>query len=139
AMGIIAGSEATDAAKASTIIDGFQKISAAMMTYYSDNYAAADAGTTTAADILEGVQAYIKTEDASLVAADDTAAARTYNISIVGEANPKTWWLTYTLDGADTKIGAILETKATKYGLKKATSSTTNDYDGKATVCMKVR
>lgn len=140
AMAMIGSSEATDTAKATKIVDELEKISAIMMMYYSDNYAAADAGTTTAADIVEGVKAYIKAADKDLVVSD-TAAPGKYLISTVGTAgtDPVTWWLTYTLESDDTKIGAILKTKATRYGLTKATTSTTADYDGKKTVCMKVR
>ena len=141
AMAMIGSSEATDTAKATKIVDEFQKISAAMMMYYADNYAAADAGTTTPADIVKGVQAYIKTADKELVVATTPAVGK-YAISTVGTAgtDPVTWWLTYTLEADDTKIGAILETKKDRFELKKeAKTDSPAEYDGKATVCMKVR
>ena len=138
AMAMIGGSEATDTAKATRIIEEFEKISSAMMMYYADNYGSVDSGDVIDADdIVEAVQAYIKKTDKNLVVSD-TAAVGKYFVE-VGDAIPYSWYLTYKLPADDTKVGAILKTKSERYGLMKTKDATTNDYDGTATIVMKVR
>ena len=139
AMGMISGQEAMDVANATNIVSGFESVSAAMMMYYTEVSTSADIGADEidADAIVEGVQAYIK--NGNSVAADDTAKAGVYNISIVGDSTPKSWWLTYTLTADDTKIGKILKTKNTRLGLKSSATANAAEYDGKKTVCMKVR
>ena len=139
AMGMISGQEAMDVANATNIVSGFESVSAAMMMYYSEVSTSADIGADEidANAILEGVKAYVKNENS--VAAETTAAAGVYNISIVGTTAPKSWWLTYTLTGDDTRIGKILKTKNTRLGLKSSVVANAEEYDGKKTVCMKVR
>ncbi|MBQ9433945.1 MAG: type II secretion system protein [Synergistaceae bacterium] len=137
AMGMISGQEAMDVANATTIVSGFESVSAAMMMYYSEVSTSADIGAEeiTEDTIVEGVQAYIKNENS----VSKTAGAGVYSISIVGDSAPKSWWLTYTLTGDDTRIGKILKTKNTRLGLKSSAAANATVYDGKKTVCMKVR
>ncbi len=139
AMGMISGQEAMDVANATNIVSGFESVSAAMMMYYSEVSTSADIGADeiTADTIVEGTQAYIKNENS----VSKTAGTGIYSISIVGDGTsaPKTWWLTYTLTGDDTRIGKILKTKNTRLGLKSSAAADAAEYDGKKTVSMKVR
>ena len=137
AMGMISGQEAMDVANATNIVSGFESVSAAMMMYYSEVSTSADIGAAeiTVDTIVEGVQAYIKNENS----VSKTAGAGVYSISIVGDTSPKSWWITYTLTAADTRIGKILKTKNTRLGLKKAADASPEEYDGGQTVAMKVR
>lgn len=142
-MAMIGGTEANNIAQANKIVDEFKIIGAAMQMYYADNTKEATATAITATTIKTGITPYMKDVDSIVV---DTATVGKYLITIVnGE-----WWLTYTLQADDTKIGAILQNKATQEGLKKNTTtsetsgSTTSitpadAYDGKASVCYKVR
>ena len=110
--------------------------------FYADNKATVDSteATKVAAAILTGIKPYMKNVT-SITAADEATAGK-YNISVVnGE-----WWLTYTLAADDTKIGAILKNKAAQEGLMSSTTTVASDkvtaakaYDGKKTVCMRVR
>lgn len=141
-MAMMSGSEATNIANANKIVEEFNIISAAMNMYYADNKAVVDAteATSIASTILEGIKPYMKSTT-SITAADDAAAGK-YNISVQnGE-----WWLTYTLAADDTKIGAILKNKAVQEGLMSTTTTIAGTkvtaakaYDGKKTVCMRVR
>ena len=143
AMGMMGGTEANNIATATKIIDDFNVISAAMNMYYADNKAACDAGKVSEADnaadldeaaIKTGITPYMKSV-ASIVT--DEAAEGKYLIKIHTD---KTWWLTYKLPAGNLdKVGGILKNKAGQQGLNKAVGTTTNDYDGSATVCMKVR
>ena len=143
-MAMISGQEAMDVANASNIISGFESVSAAMMMYYADASSGdIGAANVTEANIVEGVQAYVKNK-ASVVAQGTGEGANkavgVYAISLVGENAPKSWWLTYTLPAADTRIGKILETKAKRLGLSSdATDANIGKYAAEATVCMKVR
>ena len=76
-VAMIAGQQATDAARATTIAEGLEKAAAAMMMYYADNaeiIAKEGIGTSTkvtVADLRTGTNAYLKTADAIA----DTATA----------------------------------------------------------------
>ena len=129
AMGIIAGSEANNIANANKIIEDFKIIGAAMNAYYADNRA--EATTADAAKIKTGIEPYVKNTDMI----KDDATAGYYNITV----NNGEWWLTYTLPAASSKVGDILKNKASQEGLTKTVGATTNDYDGTASVCMRVR
>ena len=141
-MAMMSGSEATNIANANKIVEEFNIISAAMNMYYADNKAVVDATTETdlASKILEGIKPYMKS--VTSVTAESDATAGKYNISVQnGE-----WWLTYTLAADDTKVGAILKNKATQEGLMSTTTTVSGTkvtaskaYDGKKTVCMRVR
>ena len=140
-MAMIGGSEATNTAKATRIVDEFQKLSAAMMMYYADNYASADLGTEKRDNILNGVRAYIKASDQNLLTSADTNVVGKYKVSVV-EATataPQTWWLTYTLEADNTRVGAILATKNARFNFKKTAETDGDAYDGTESVCYQVR
>ena len=147
-MAMMSGSEATNIANANKIVEEFNIISAAMNMFYADNKATIDATeeSKVAKAVLTGIKPYMK--NVSSITADTPAAGK-YNISVTnGE-----WWLTYTLAADDTKIGAILKNKAAQEGLTNSTTTEKVDeegtgigeftaakaYDGKKTVCMRVR
>ena len=140
---MIAGQQATDGARATTIAEGLEKAASAMMMYYADNASniaingvvdTATDGKIAKADVLAGANAYLKTAD-QLV---DTAAAGKYSIDFNGTAPAQTWWIVYTLPTTDTAgVGAILKNKANRMGLKTAANG--DAYDGGATVAMQVR
>ena len=143
---MIAGQQATDAARATNIADGLEKAASAMMMFYSDNAEniavngivdAVAEGKIAKADLLAGTNAYLKSTS-QLV---DTAAAGKYAITIDGTAPAQTWWIVYTLPDNDlTGVGPIMKNKASRLGLMKAATSTTSDYDGtQAAIYMKVR
>ena len=142
AMGMMGGQEANNIATATKIVEDFNIISAAMNMYYADNKALCDLGKQSETDgandidaafIKTGITPYMKSV-ASIVT--DNAAESKYLITIHSD---KTWWLTYTIPAANlTKVGGILKNKAAQQGLSKTVGATTNDYDGTATVCMKV-
>ena len=146
---MIAGQQATDAARATNIADGLEKAASAMMMYYSDN--AEDiamngihqSGTKSANAILaEGANAYLKKSSALV----DTAKEGKYSVAVVNAATSGTisataqeWWIVYTLPATDTAgIGPILKNKAKRMELKKAAATDAEEYDGEATVAMKV-
>ena len=148
-MAMMSGSEATNIANANKIVEEFNIISAAMNMFYADNKATIDAKAESevANAVLTGIKPYMK--NVSSITAANEAAAGKYNISVKnGE-----WWLTYTLAADDTKIGAILKNKAAQEGLTNSTTTEKLDnsgnatgaftaakaYDGKKTVCMRVR
>ena len=133
---MIAGQQATDGARATTIAEGLEKAASAMMMYYADNAGDIAVNGDTVADVIAGANAYLKTADALV----DTAAAGSYSVSLVGDAPAQTWWIVYTLPTTDVAgVGAILKNKITRMGLKKAAAATPEDYDGGATVAMQVR
>ena len=144
AMGTMGGQEANNIATATKIVEDFNVISAAMNMYYADNKSACDAGKESEADgaddltaesILTGITPYMKSV-ASIIGTGDAAEGK-YLITIHDD---KTWWLTYKLPAGNlTKVGGILKNKASQQGLSKTVGATTNDYDGTANVCMKVR
>ncbi len=131
AMGIVGGSEANNIANANKIVEEFKILSAAMNMYYADNRATATAAETDGAAIKTGIAPYVKNTD--MIAPSATAGQ--YLITVHTD---KTWWLTYTLPAEDTKVGAILKNKAKQEGLVTEVGGTT-EYDGKTTLCMKVR
>ena len=144
AMGVIGGTEATNVAKATNIVDGFKKIEAVMTMYYGDNYAKSDAGSTVLNDLIAGVKAHIKDADETITD-NSTPVARKYTIVLEQVANkPEKWWLAYTLAEEEVEtLGPILKTKNARMKFKKAATSegttTYSDYDGaQATVYMQV-
>ncbi len=148
---MIAGQQATDAARATNIADGLEKAASAMMMYYSDN--AEDiamngihqSGTKSANAILaEGANAYLKKSSALV----EKETEGKYSVAVVNVnaatgsttlAAAQEWWIVYTLPATDTAgIGPILKNKAKRMELKNAAAGT-EEYDGGATVAMKVR
>lgn len=137
-MGVIGGTEATNIAKVTNIIDGFKKIESVMLGYYSYNYSTSDAGTTAIDDLIKGVKAQIRDADNTLTA-DSTPVARKYTIILEQTTgSPEKWYLAYKLDTVDvTTLGPILKTRATQMGFKKSVAganagepTTYEAYDG---------
>ena len=144
---MIAGQQTTNAARATNIADNLEKIASAMMMYYSDNadniavngiVDEAAAGKITAADLLAGTQAYLKT---ATDVVSGTPAEGKYGIVLNGTAPAQTWWIVYTIPANDVGgVGPILKNKNNRMGLKKATTGAENtEYDGGATLAMQVR
>lgn len=140
-MMMISGSEATDAARVTKIVEGFRSVSAAMMMYYADNMDACDRGVD-AATISQDIGKFLKDDGVSVTGAT-TAELGKYQITVLDADN--SWWLTYkhteaTSAGAS-RIGERLQNRAKELGFKKAPKkgNTAEDYDGKGTVSMKVR
>ena len=148
---MIAGQQATDAARATNIADGLEKAASAMMMYYADNaddiskngLHQSTSGKSANAILAEGANAYLKKSSALV----DTAAEGKYSVAIINAAAAGTtsaaaqeWWVVYTLPATDTAgIGPILKNKTSRMELKKEVKADAEDYDGEATVAMKVR
>ena len=159
-IAMVSGSGATDVARVTKIVEGFQSISAAMNMYYADNATACDRGKhikddgkdeeLTAEHILEGIKYYLKdTNSVAAPASVSAAEVGKYSISInVGTGKDNSWWLIYTLNSDSSSVGDILKSRAAALGLKKEVTESKGDdeseatihaYDGKKSVCMKVR
>ena len=143
---MIAGQQATDGARATTIAEGLEKAASAMMMFYADNaeniavngiVASATDGKISKADLLDGANAYLKAADALV---SETATAGKYAIQVVGTAPAQEWWVVYKLPDTDIAgVGPILKNKANRMGLM-TDSSSGEAYDGESdTVAMKVR
>ncbi|MBQ9434380.1 MAG: type II secretion system protein [Synergistaceae bacterium] len=136
---MIAGQEATNGARATTIAEGLEKAASAMMMYYADNAEVIAKEGAEAADIATGANAYLKTADA--LESGNTGVEGKYRV-VINPAEKKAaqeWWIEYTLPATDVDgIGLILKNKVTRMGLTSDTSSTAYDGTG-ATVMMKVR
>ena len=128
---MIAGQQATDAARATNIADGLEKAASAMMMYYSDNADDIAVNGVEEADVVEGANAYLK-KTAQLIDSKATNYIGKYTVYIIGDTPAaQTWWISYTLpDNDKAGVGPIMKNKAERMGLKKDTTSTTNDYDG---------
>ena len=139
---MIAGQQATDAARATTIADNLEKAASAMMMYYADNADdIAVSTTTTAANVAAGANVYLKAADAlaSASAGNDLTVGK-YTVVLTGTAPAQTWWIAYTLPDTDLGgVGAILKNKATRMELKASAADNAEAYAGEATVAMKVR
>ncbi|MBQ9432708.1 MAG: type II secretion system protein [Synergistaceae bacterium] len=149
-MAMIAGQQATDAARANNIADGLEKAASAMMMYYGDNAdviameGIGDSTTIKEADLVKGASAYLKktgsTGEDDMLVTEASAAAGKYAVALQGTAPAQEWWVVYTIPATDIAgVGPILKNKANRMGLK-TTKAGTTDYDGEtATVAMKVR
>ena len=146
AMGIIAGQEATSAARAAVIADNLEKLSTAAMMFYEENSEEIDKtgtldGTTAinAAALAKGINAYLKTDNEVKSAADTD---NTY-FAIVGTetGTALTWWVGYKFGTSDgnTQVQKAMKNKTNRMHLKTKVDATTDDYNGEATVYMKVR
>ena len=142
ATGMIAGQEATNAARATTIADGLDKAATAMMMYYSDvSQGIADETIEATNDLVAtGANAYLKTADAL----QTSATKGKYNVVIQGEKSAATWWVGYTFLDADTSLKAMIANKAKRMGLKASTAlvgeaTSIADYTDGNTVYMQVR
>lgn len=138
-MALIGGSEANNIASANKILEELKTISAAMNMYYTDNRATAETADATA--IKTGIEPYMKSVTSIL----DTTGDANQGKYLITVNTDKTWWLTYTLPAADTKIGKILANKASQEGLVSEVGGAITDdnnsklYKAEATVCMKAR
>ena len=151
-MAMIAGQQATDAARANNIADGLEKAASAMMMFYADNAdAIAEEGVATGKTVDEsglvaGASAYLKkrgSDEANMLVAESSAAAGLYHVALNGEAPAQEWWVVYTIPATDIAgVGPILANKANRMGLKTdktgAAAYGANDTYA-ATVAMKVR
>ena len=142
ATGMVAGQEATNAARATTIADGLEKASAAMMMYYSDVAQGIADGTMTitATEVLAGAQAYLKDAN-SLENGTSTQTAGKYCVVLGSEESnaAKTWWVGYTFLETDGSLKAMIANKAKRMGLKATAATTGDEYTDGATVYMQVR
>ena len=152
ATGMVAGQEATNAARATTIADGLEKAATAMMMYYSDNaqiiaekgIVVAEGGSA-AAVVATGASAYLKADDA--LDSTATPVKGKYCVVVSAAADPEAkWWVGYTFLDADTSLKAMIANKAKRMGLKSTTTIAEGktiddvaDYKDEATVFMLVR
>ena len=87
-MAMIGGQEAVNSAKGTRIVDGLEKGSAAMMSYYIDVHKDIDAGTEYDKEkIATGANAYLKS-DSELVSTD---TAGKYSVTVDGTGAGATW------------------------------------------------
>ena len=123
---MIAGQEASDAAKATNIADGLEKVSIAMMSYYADNNETIDVSGAKTADVVAGANAYLKTK----VVEEPTEGK--YAVVLSAESNKSaTWWVAYKLAKTDGNVGKVLANKSTRMLLKdKAVAVEENEDEG---------
>ncbi len=134
-LAMVAGQEASDAAKATNIADGLGKASIAAMAYYADNSDTIDVSGAKVADVVAGANAYLKV---TLVAT--TPAEGQYAIALSAEDDKTaTWWVAYKLAKTDSNVGKVLMNKKTRMELKKAMTGDNTEYDGTAIVYMQIR
>ncbi len=135
---MIAGQQATDAARATNIADGLEKAASAMMMFYSDNVTDINTNGTTAAKVATGASAYLKGTLASATAAD------TYFAVVTDETATAKWYVGYTFLTSDTAIQAMIANKAKRMELYSDCDGTDTEYAADngsypVTVYMKVR
>ena len=137
---MIAGQQATDAARATNIADSLEKAASAMMMYYSDNADDIAVNGVVETDVVEGANAYLK-KTAQLVDSSTQDYAGKYIVYIDGEAPAQTWWIIYTLpDNDKAGVGPIMKNKAERMGLKMSEAANAKNYDGtQAEIFMRVR
>ena len=126
AMGMVSGTEATNIANATKIVEEFKVISAAMNMYYADNKATCEAGVT-GSTILDGIKPYMKS--VSSIVAGGTHSAGKYMINVTNGQ----WWLAYKLQETNSKVGQILANKAEQEGFKASASNTAGTDDDPTT------
>ena len=139
ATGMIAGQQATDAARATNIAEGLEKAASAMMMFYSDNVNDISTNGTTAAKVATGASAYLKGTLAAVTAPD------TYFAVVTADNNATAkWYVGYTFLTSDTVIQAMIANKAKRMELYSDADGTDTEYAATegaypATVYMKVR
>ena len=144
AMGLIAGQEATSAARATVIADNLEKLATAGMMFYEENSEEIDktgkiGNEAVTAEILAGgINAYLKDDNniAAVATGDNT-----YFAAINGEGTAMTWWVGYKFGTSDgnTQVQKALKNKKNRMHLRTAATVTTDDYAGGDTVYMKIR
>ena len=133
-LAMIAGQEASDAAKATNIADGLEKVAIAAMAYYADNSEIIDVNGATTKDVVDGANAYLKVA----VVEGRLLQEGKYAIGLSGEDDKAaTWWVAYQLAKTDGNVGKVLKNKTKRMGL--TTDINGSDYNGEARVCMKIR
>ena len=132
-LAMIAGQEASDAAKATNIADGLEKVAIAAMAYYADNAEIIDVNGATTKDVVDGANAYLKVA----VVEGQFLQEGKYAIAVFGEGSTATWWVAYQLAKTDGNVGKVLKNKTKRMGL--TTDINGSDYNGEARVCMKIR
>ena len=121
---MIAGQQATDAARATNIADGLEKAASAMMMYYSDNADTINESGATAAVITAGANAYLKTKLA------DSAGAGKYFVALSGTgAATDKWFVAYQFLETDTALKAMIANKSTRMNLKASNTPVADDPD----------
>ena len=144
-MGMIAGQEATSAAKATAIADNLEKLATAAMMFYSENSTEIDKtgtldGTTVfaATTLQAGINAYLK--EANAIGA--VAAANTYFAAVGTEdAAAKTWWIGYQFGTSDGDVQAkrAMANKANRMGLVTEVGGSTTFTATSDVLYMKIR
>ena len=118
AMAMIGGQEATDAAKATNILDNMEKASAAMMAYYADNSDAIDKEGTKAADVAKGASAYLKNDVLTSVTSTTLTDSGKYMVIVTDATSSAKWWIAYKLPKTDGNVGKVLANRAARFQLK---------------------
>ena len=135
-LAMIAGQEASDAAKATNIADGLEKVAIAAMAYYADNAEIIDVNGATTKDVVDGANAYLKVA----VVEDKDIAEGKYAIGLYGEGSTAKWMVAYKLAKTDGNVGKVLKNKTKRMGLKSnGEGNTIQDYDGGSLVYMIIR
>ena len=136
-LAMIAGQEASDAAKATNIADGLEKVAIAAMAYYADNSETIDVSGATTKDVVDGANAYLKVA----VVEDKDIAEGKYAIGLSKENDKAaTWMVAYKLAKTDGNVGKVLKNKTKRMGLKSnGEGNTVQDYDGGSLVYMIIR
>ena len=144
ATGMIAGQEATSAAKATAIAENIDKLATAMMMFYSENSTEVDrtgqigGEAVTAAILAAGVNAYLKQANEI----GSAAAANTYFAAVgTEEGAAKTWWIGYQFGTSDGDVQAkrAMANKANRMGLVTEAGGTTKFTAASDVLYMKVR
>ena len=145
AMGLIAGQEATSAARATVIADNLEKLATAGMMFYEENSNEIDrtgqigGAAVTAAILAGGINAYLN--DDNEIAAVDTGDNTYFAAVSTATDTTQTWWVGYKFgdsDGND-QVRKVLVNKKNRMHLKTAVDAATDDYAGGAVVYMKIR
>ena len=156
-MGLIAGQEATGAARATVIADNLQKLATAGEMYYEENAEEFDKTGTIGGEAVDeaklaaGINAYLK---ASNEIASVATGANTYFADVDGSGTSQTWWVGYKFGTSDgnTQVQRAMVNKATRMQLKQdlgTPANTTVDpptaavaaaaYEGGDIIYMKIR
>ena len=123
---MIAGQQATDAARSTNIADGLEKAASAMMMFYSDNATDINTNGTTATKVATGANAYLK--KTSQLA--DATAADTYFAVVTDATATAKWYVGYTFLTSDTAIQAMIANKAKRMELYSDCDGTDTEYVG---------
>ena len=143
AMGMIAGQEATSAARATVIADNLEKLATAAMMFYEENSSEIDktgqvGGKNVTDEILvDGINAYLK--DANKISTYAAAKDNEYFAAVNGTGAAMTWWVGYAFGTSDgnAQIQKAMVNKVNRMGLKLAAAGA--DYAGGNEVYMKIR